>query len=153
MDITALQGELTSLALRWEELDSQLTAKLREFQRWMQTNFPKPAAAGFYDPHLPFRLYPAAQADCAGAYLEMDSPHDAEAFIFMVRDRDGDSYAVRLPFAWIQDPDTFKQTVQVQVDAEQARLDARKPKRDEVLRKLSAARAEVYRLEREISNA
>jgi hypothetical protein len=154
MDIEALQNELTNLSDRWQELDEQMTAKLVEFQNWMHANFPKPATAGFWDPHIPFQLYPAATGHCSSAFLDMDILCNATDFIFTAKDQDGDSYTIRLPFAWIQDPEAFRATVQEQVDTEQARLEAAKPARQEKLNALSAARAQVQRLERELqSNA
>lgn len=152
MDIEALQNELTDLSDRWQELDEQMTAKLVEFQNWMQANFPKPANAGFYDPHIPFQLYPAASGHCSSAFLDMDNPYDTEDFLFTARDRDGCDYMLRLPFAWIWDPEAFRTIVQEQVDAEQARQEAAKPDRLAKLKALSAARETVHRLERELQS-
>jgi hypothetical protein len=152
MDIPALQGELTDLSDRWSELEEQLTEKLSQFRNWLLSNFPKPPSADFYASHLPFQLYPAAMASTSSALLDLECPTDAENFRFQVRDRDGDMYLVRLPFAWIQDAERFKQTVLNEVAGEQAVLDARKPAKEAALKALSAARAEVYRLERELTS-
>lgn len=128
LDYRLIAAELDQITTRYNQLDEHLYPLLKEFSKWMDTEFPTPGigAERWAYTNWAWKLYPHVGNDYAS--IDTDAPYAENGIRFEGHDRDNDTFQVILPFLWLEDREAFRAHViegvaKLAADAEREKSD------------------------------